>query len=146
MLGALGAGWTGATFVGRSRGVRLEMLTPEGTHDGIHIAGQEGTPLFTVTCKRSRCLPVSTKLPARSHTSDAQMRERSTTIATVWRPRLLVSAIRGNPTERAVILYHTGDPALVRLRLARRSSYCHPACPRPDGSGRRPSWLRPIDR
>jgi hypothetical protein len=40
------------------------------------------------------------------------------TAGTVWRPRLPVSAIRGIPSGRAVLLYHTGDPALVRVRLA----------------------------
>jgi type IV secretory pathway TraG/TraD family ATPase VirD4 len=61
------------------------------------------------------------EVPARSLTRGAQMGQTSMTAATVWRPRLPVSAIRGIPAGRAVLLYHTSDPALVRVRLAFRT-------------------------
>jgi hypothetical protein len=58
------------------------------------------------------------EVPARSLTRGAQVGQTSMTAGTVWRPRLPVSAIRGIPAGRAVLLYHTSDPALVRVRLA----------------------------
>jgi type IV secretion system protein VirD4 len=61
------------------------------------------------------------EVPARSLTRGAQMSQTSMTAGTVWRPRLPVSAIRGIPAGRAVLLYHTHDPALVRVRLAHRT-------------------------
>jgi len=61
------------------------------------------------------------EVPARSHTRSAQAGQASVTAGTVWRPRLPVSAIRGIPVGRAVLVYHTSDPALVRVRLAHRT-------------------------
>jgi type IV secretion system protein VirD4 len=58
------------------------------------------------------------EVPARSHTRGAQIGQQSMTAATVWRPRLPVSAIRGIPAGRAMLLYHASDPALVGVRLA----------------------------
>ncbi len=58
------------------------------------------------------------EVPARSHTRGAGYGQQSVTAGTVWRPRLPVSAIRGIPAGRAVLLYHTSDPALIRVRLA----------------------------
>jgi type IV secretory pathway TraG/TraD family ATPase VirD4 len=61
------------------------------------------------------------EVPARSLTRGAQMGQTSMTAGTIWRPKLPVSAIRGIPAGRAVLLYHTSDPALVRVRLAHRT-------------------------
>lgn len=63
------------------------------------------------------------EVPARSLTRGAQIGQTSTTAGTVWRPRLPVSAIRGIPVGRAVLLYHASDPALVRIRLAHSSRF-----------------------
>lgn len=61
------------------------------------------------------------EVPAHSHTRGSGHGQQSVTAGTVWRPRLPVSAIRGIPTGCAVLLYHTSDPALVRVRLAHRT-------------------------
>jgi type IV secretion system protein VirD4 len=61
------------------------------------------------------------EVPARSLTRGAQIGQTSMTAGTVWRPRLPVSAVRGIPAGRAVLLYHTSDPALVRVRPAHRA-------------------------
>jgi len=61
------------------------------------------------------------EVPARSLTRGAQVGQTSTTAATVWRPRLPVSAIRGVPPGKAVLLYHTSDPAIVCMRPAHRT-------------------------
>jgi type IV secretory pathway TraG/TraD family ATPase VirD4 len=63
------------------------------------------------------------EVPARSLTRGAQVGQTSMTAATTWRPRLPVSAIRGVPAGRAALLYHTSDPALVRVRLAFRTGF-----------------------
>jgi type IV secretion system protein VirD4 len=60
------------------------------------------------------------EVPARSQTRGGQPGQQSVTAGTVWRPRLPVSAIRGIPAGRAMLLYHTSDPALVHIRLAHR--------------------------
>jgi len=72
------------------------------------------------------------EVPSRSHTRGAQMSQTSMTAGTVWRPRLPVSAIRGIPAGRAVLLYHTHDPALVRVRLAHRTGLWQQAARPPD--------------
>jgi type IV secretory pathway TraG/TraD family ATPase VirD4 len=58
------------------------------------------------------------EVPARSFTRTGMPGQHSMTAATTWRPRLPVSAIRGIPAGQAVLLYHSNDPALVRVRLA----------------------------
>jgi hypothetical protein len=59
------------------------------------------------------------------------------TAGTVWRPRLPVSAIRGIPEGRAMLLYHTSAPALVRVRLAHCTRFwrqtAQPTAPRAKG-------------
>ena len=63
------------------------------------------------------------EVPARSHTRGGQPGQQSVTAGTVWRPKLPVSAIRGIPAGWAVLLHHTSDPALVRVRLAHRTRF-----------------------
>ena len=76
------------------------------------------------------------EVPARSLTRGAQMGQSSMTAATVWRPRLPVSAIRGIQAGRAVLLYHASDPALVRVRLAYRTGLWRRAArPEPAAAG-----------
>jgi type IV secretion system protein VirD4 len=78
------------------------------------------------------------EVPARSLTRGAQVGQTSMTAGTVWRPRLPVSAIRGIPAGRAVLLYHTSDPALVRVRMAFRTRLWRRAAdPESEASGRR---------
>jgi type IV secretion system protein VirD4 len=63
------------------------------------------------------------EVPARSHTRGVQAGQASATVGTIWRPRLAVSAIRGIPSGRVMLLYHTSDPALVRVQLAHRMRF-----------------------
>jgi type IV secretory pathway TraG/TraD family ATPase VirD4 len=89
------------------------------------------------------------EVPARSLTRGAQAGQTSMTAGTVWRPRLPVSAIRGIPPDRAVLLYHTSDPALVRMRPAHRTGlWLRAARPAalPPKSGRRRVVLRFLAR
>jgi type IV secretion system protein VirD4 len=82
------------------------------------------------------------EVPTRSLTRGAQVGQTSMTAATVWRPRLPVSAMRGIPAGGAVLLYHTSDPALVRTRLAFRTRLWRRAARERTTSGGGLSWLR----
>jgi type IV secretion system protein VirD4 len=61
------------------------------------------------------------EVPSHSLTRGVGSGQESVTAGTVWRPRLPVAAIRGIPPGRAMLLYHTSDPALVQARLAART-------------------------
>jgi type IV secretion system protein VirD4 len=83
------------------------------------------------------------EVPERSHTRGSGYGQQSVTAGTVWRARLPVSAIRAIPAGRAVLLYHTSDPAPVRVRLAHRTRLWRRAARLAPSTARRKPRQRP---